>query len=68
MPLKQLKGFKRVSLKQGAWERVSVEIPVSDISYYDEQAKHFVVLKGGFELQVGSSSKDIRLIQQFTIR
>ena len=68
MPLKQLKGFKRVALKQGKQTRVSVEIPISEINYYDELAKRFVVLQGAFELQVGSSSKDIGLTQPFTIR
>jgi len=68
MPLKQLKGFKRVTLRQGEQKRVSVEIPVSEISYYDETAKRFVVLKGAFDLEVGASSKDIRLTRSFTIR
>jgi beta-glucosidase len=68
MPLKQLKGFKRISLKQGEQTRVSIEVPISEVSYYDEAKSKFILLKGAFEVEVGASSSDIRLIKSFKIR
>ena len=36
-------------------------LPASDLAFYDERSKTFVVEPGAFEILVGSSSEDIRL-------
>jgi beta-glucosidase len=36
-------------------------LPASDLAYYDEASKHFIVKPGEFNVMAGSSSEDIRL-------
>jgi beta-glucosidase len=62
MPLKQLRGFQRVSLKPGEQQRVTFRLtPAEDFSHYDVATRAFVVDPGDYEVQVGASSRDIRL-------
>jgi beta-glucosidase len=62
MPLKQLRGFQRVSLKPGEQRRVTFRLtPAEDFSHYDVATRAFVVDPGDYEVQVGASSRDIRL-------
>ena len=62
MPIKQLRGFKRISLNKGDEKIIEFEFnPINDLRYYDPVKQKYVVDKGSFEIQVGSSSQDIRL-------
>jgi beta-glucosidase len=62
MPRKELRGFERVSLKRGESRRVSFTlVPDRDLTYYDEEKKAFAVEPGPFEVQIGASSRDVRL-------
>jgi beta-glucosidase len=62
MPIKQLRGFKRISLNKGDEKIVEFEFnPINDLRYYDPVKQKYMVDKGSFEIQVGSSSQDIRL-------
>ena len=62
MPIKQLRGFKRISLNKGDEKIIEFEFnPINDLRYYDPIKQKYVVDKGSFEIQVGSSSQDIRL-------
>jgi beta-glucosidase len=62
MPIKQLRSFKRVSLNKGDEKIVEFEFkPIEDFSYYNSTEEKYMVDKGSFEIQVGSSSQDIRL-------
>ena len=67
MPLKQLKGFKRVSLKSGDKSNVSIEVDIEDLRIWDENAKKFVTPSGEYTFMVGASSEDIRLEKKFTL-
>lgn len=60
-PIKELKGFTKVSL--GPNESIEVEIPFDDYTfrYFDSKEKEFKVEKGSYNILIGSSSKDIRL-------
>jgi len=59
-PLKELKGFKKVSLNPGESKKVSFKITKRDLSYYDIHSQSWVAEPGEFKLLVGSSSRDIR--------
>jgi beta-glucosidase len=62
MPLKQLRGFDRVSLKPGEARRVAFRlVPAADLSHYDVARQDFLVEPGEYEIQIGASSRDIRL-------
>tara|TARA_Y100000385_G_scaffold249888_1_gene271616 strand:- start:17749 stop:19965 length:2217 start_codon:yes stop_codon:yes gene_type:complete len=62
MPVKQLRKFKRISLKKGEEKRVEFSLTASkDLRYYNALKQGYTVEPGDFEIQIGSSSKDIRL-------
>jgi beta-glucosidase len=56
----ELKGFKKVMVDAGAFQLVTIEVPVSSLAYYDETAKGWVVEPGQYTLKIGTSSRDIR--------
>jgi beta-glucosidase len=66
-PKLALCGFNRVSLKQGASEEVTIEVPAARLRYWDEAAKQYVVEPGAYELLLGAASDDIRQTVPFTI-
>lgn len=61
-PPKELKAFAKVFLKPGESKRVDFRLDDRAFSYYDPCKKSWAAEPGEFELQVGSSSRDIRLI------
>lgn len=65
-PLKELKGFKRVTLAPGETRTIAFGLPVALLAFYDRQME-FVVEPGTVEVMVGSSSDDIRLSGTFEI-
>jgi len=67
-PLKELKGFKRVSIEAG--EKVTVQIPLkaSNLKYWNSTKQQFELEKEQIELQVGSSSDQILLIKEITVK
>ncbi len=60
-PSKELKAFSRVTLAAGETKTVTLEIPVSELSYWDEATNAWALEEGEIELLLGSSSDDIRL-------
>jgi beta-glucosidase len=66
-PLKELKGFKKVSLKPGVKQTVSIPLDRSAFAYYDPEKKGWVAEAGEFKILVGSSSRDIRLEGNFRL-
>jgi len=67
VPINQLKRFQRITLNPGESKILTFKIPASEFSFYDTRTNNLKVAKGKWELQVGSSSKDIRLKEVFTI-
>ncbi|HUX98002.1 MAG TPA: glycoside hydrolase family 3 C-terminal domain-containing protein [Candidatus Deferrimicrobium sp.] len=60
-PLKELKGFAKVSLAPGEKKSVRFTLSKHDLSFYDETKKSWIAEKGLFKIHIGSSSRDIRL-------
>ncbi|MBQ6958563.1 MAG: glycoside hydrolase family 3 C-terminal domain-containing protein [Bacteroidales bacterium] len=59
-PDKELKAFRRVALAAGETRTVTLEIPVSELRYWDEQTNDWALESGSLELLLGSASDDIR--------
>jgi beta-glucosidase len=59
-PIKELRGFQRVTLRPGEKKTVTFVLPPDKLSYYDVEKKAFVVDPGSVDVLVGSSSADIR--------
>jgi beta-glucosidase len=65
--VKELKAFERVELKPGEARTVAFKLDQSALSYFDPAKKAWVAEPGAFEVQVGSSSRDIRLKGTFEL-
>jgi beta-glucosidase len=65
-PVKELKGFERITLAPGETKTVSLEIAPEHLAFYDIDMK-YVVEPGDFEIMVGNSSRDQDL-QKVTLR
>jgi len=67
MPVKELKGFKRVSVSKGGEQSVSIKIPVKDLQKWDLKTHGWKIYPGDYKLVLGSSSQDDKLNFAFTI-
>jgi beta-glucosidase len=67
-PLKELKGFKKISLKPGEKQTVSIPLDVRSFAFYDPSKSVWVAQPDDFKIQIGSSSRDIRLTENFHLR
>ena len=60
-PIKELKGFNRVSVRPGETERVMLNLKDDQLAYWNVEAHRFEIEPGQVELMIGSSSADLRL-------
>lgn len=60
-PLKELKGFEKISLQPGETKTIEFVLDKSDFSFYDPDQSKWIAEHGEFEIFIGSSSKDIRV-------
>jgi beta-glucosidase len=67
MPLKELKSFKRVSVKTGQEEVLTLSIPVKELQKWNISAHKFQLYKGEYELLIGSDSASPKLKAGFKI-
>lgn len=56
-PVKELKGFRKVTLSPGETQTVAIEITPAALAFHDIEMK-YVVEPGEFEIMVGTSSRD----------
>lgn len=68
MPIKQLKGFQRNTIKKGETKRIEIAIQKDNLRYWDEVSKSFITPDGKYEFMIGSSSADIRLTKSFVLK
>ena len=65
-PVKELRGFKRVSLEPGATATVTFALPVNLLAFYDRDYR-YVVKPGAVDVMVGVSSQDVAASAILTI-
>src|SRR6056297_2146809 len=63
-PIRELKGFEKVELEPGAAATVNIELDESAFKYYHPEELRWVLESGGYEVQVGNSSRDIKLSEE----
>lgn len=66
-PVKELAGFKRISLKPGERKAVVFEVLASQMAFLDKNMR-WKVEKGSIGVEIGSSSEDIRLTGEYTVK
>ncbi|MNR05019.1 Periplasmic beta-glucosidase precursor [compost metagenome] len=65
-PIKQLKGFQRISLKAGESKEIAFDINKETLQMLNQDMK-WVVEPGDFRIMIGASSRDIRLREVVTV-
>lgn len=65
-PLRQLRGFDKVSLKAGKSKKVSFPLMRRDLSYWDVASQDWVIPSGEIKLSVGFSSRDLKQFAAIT--
>ncbi|MDT5121782.1 MAG: beta-glucosidase [Acidobacteriota bacterium] len=65
-PVKELKGFERVTLRPGEKRRVEFALTPQQLGFYNRELR-FVVEPGEFKIFVGNSSADERLTASFEV-
>ncbi len=58
---RELKGFASVTLEPGASARVELSVPSTELAYWSVLDHAWVVEGGEYTIEVGSSSRDLRL-------
>ena len=61
VPINQLKRFRRITLAPGESKTLTFKVPASEFSFYSTRTNKFQIEPGKWEIQAGSSCKDIRL-------
>ena len=65
-PIKELKDFEKVKLAVGETKTITFIIDKSKLSFYNDKLE-YITEAGEFDLMIGSSSEDIRLISNFEL-
>jgi beta-glucosidase len=67
-PPRELKGFAKVELAPGETRTIEMTLHGRDLAFFDEASRSWRVEPGAFQVQVGSSSRDLRLQRRFMVR
>jgi beta-glucosidase len=68
MPLKELKGFKRVTVAKGQNQQVNIDIPMSALRKWDLKENKWKLYKGKYSVVLGDNSMDKKLAADFTVK
>jgi beta-glucosidase len=68
MPLKELKGFKRVNIQKGKEQAVQFSIPVAELQKWDLEKKGWKLYPGDYKILIGSSSESIQLTAPLKVK
>jgi beta-glucosidase len=66
-PPRELKGFRRVFLEPGRSREIVFTLSPRDLTYWSSSKRDWLLERGEFRLQLGASSRDIRLTGHITI-
>jgi beta-glucosidase len=66
-PPRELRAFRKIELGPGRTERVRVQLGARDLSYWSPLTGGWALEGGEFGVEVGASSRDIRVSETLTI-
>jgi beta-glucosidase len=58
--VKELKGFGKQFIEKGETQTIKIQLKIDDLGFFDEIKREWKLNKGKYNIQVGSSSVDIR--------
>jgi beta-glucosidase len=67
-PVKELKGFRRLSIPPGQTREATFELSPEDLAWYDPDVRRFVIQPGEYQLLAAASARDVRASARLTIR
>ena len=67
-PIKELKGFEKISLKAGEEKTVTFKVDKTALSFFDDKKHDWVAEPGAFEAIIGASSTDIKSKVSFSLK
>ena len=67
-PIKELKGFTKVSLKANESKRVEIVIKKDDLRYWNAKENRWALEGGEYELQICSDCQTVKLNQTVTLK
>lgn len=67
-PLKELKGFKKITLAPGEETAVTFTITANDLKFYNDKESKWTAEAGKFKAYIGTSSTDICSTLEFTLQ
>ena len=67
-PVKELKGFRRVSLKAGQQQTITIPVRRADMCHWDEAARAWMLEPGNIKVLVGGSSDNLPLNTDFKLQ
>ncbi|MDB5242015.1 MAG: Beta-glucosidase, partial [Spirosoma sp.] len=67
-PIKELKGFSRISLKPGESKVVSLLLKAESLAWWNEKTNRWEVEEGPVAILIGGSSMDIRLQKTMQVK
>ncbi|MCQ2798586.1 MAG: glycoside hydrolase family 3 C-terminal domain-containing protein [Bacilli bacterium] len=59
-PSKELRAFYKVHLKKGQKKKVTIEIPVDNLAYFDPVTDSYVLEEGKYTLYIASSCENVK--------
>jgi beta-glucosidase len=59
-PVRELKGFSKVALQPGETKTVQFTVQPRNLAYFDVAGKQWKADAGGYEIEIGASSRDIK--------
>lgn len=66
-PVKELKGFARVTLAPGEKQRIAIMLDDKAFRFWNVKADRWEIEGGAYDLLVGASVEDIRLCEKITV-
>ena len=66
-PVRELKGFEKIYLEPGEEKTVEIGLDSRAFAYYNTDIHDFAVESGSFTVEVGESSRDIRLCAEVRV-
>ncbi len=67
-PIRELKGFSKDFIKAGETKRIKIDLDYRSFAYYSTVFDEWTVESGAFIIEVGASSRDIKLSQEIIIK
>lgn len=67
-PVKELKGFQKITLMPGEEKQVTFTVGKNELSFYDDNKEAWIAEPGVFEALVGSSSAEIKGRVAFSVK